>query len=445
MTTRRACLFGLAGLAATAWLEPARAMGRYPLGGQLAFHLPHDTSRLDPFDLSDPLAAILGSAVFEPVYRLDRGGNPYPSLVMGMPERAGSSTRVRLRDGLRSGRGRLLLARDLIESVERARRGGGRAVLLGVPHGRVDPKDGRVALFRHTNPAELARALASPIVPLVSTRSTPTLPDGTGAFVAKPSRRWITLERNTRAARGASYLRRVSITAAEDLKAPLRAFEARQVDLGWLGAGLHQPRKDAQSFDLGTVGWIVLRTGREAGPWAAPGVAQRLLNAIPPSRLAHLALGPLPSSTAALPWGGPPCKLLAPSQSAHLQEVGRTLASILSHPGHEVEFATVSRNEMATRRASRAFGLMVDLVRPVGPPGMDTLIALATADDPARAQDTAKYPPRLGTFDPRVLTRTLQLGVVGGLRVAGAHDASLVIGPSLQGAGWDLGASYRRR
>lgn len=445
MTTRRACLAGLAALAGAGWLRPALAMGRIPLGGQLAFHLPHDTSRLDPFDLSDPLAAILGHDVFEPVYRLDQGGNPYPSLAAGMPEREGRDTRVRLRDGLQSGRGRPLLARDLVESVERSRRGGGRAVLLGVPRGRVDRNDGRVAIFRNTDPVELARALASPIVPLVSTRSTPTHPDGTGAFVAKPSRRWVTLERNTRAARGPAYLRRVSITAADDMKAPLRAFEARRVDLGWLGAGLHQPRQDARGFDLGAVGWIVLRTGREAGPWSAPGVAQRLLNAIPPARLAHLALGPLPPSSTALPWGGPPCKLLASSQSAHLREVGKTLASILSNPGHEVELATVDRAELASRRASGAYALMVDLVRPVGPAGMATLVALATADDPARAQDIARHPPQLGTFDPRVLARTLQLGVAGGLLVAGAHDGSVVVRPSLVGAGWDLGGSFRRR
>ena len=445
MTTRRAWFGAMAGLAGTAWLDRADAMGRIPLGGDLSFQLPHDTSTLDPYDLSDPLAAIVGADVFEPVFRLDRAGNPYPSLVEGMPTRDGATTRVRLRAGLHSGRGRPLLARDLIESVERSRRGGGSAVLINVPRGKVDRSDGRVALFQNTDPVELAQALASPIVALVSTQSSPTHPDGTGAFVAKPSRNGLVLERNTRAARGAAYLRRISIAQASDLKAPLRAFEARRVDLGWLGAGLHQPRSDAVPFDFGTVGWIVLRTGREAGPWGAPGIAQRLLNAIPPSRIAHLALGALPSSSAPLPWGGKACKLIAPARSAHLVEVGTTLASILSRSGHEVEMSAVNQGEFVSRRNSRSYSLMVDVVRPVGPPGTATLVALATADDRSRARAIVQSPPRLGSFDPRVLSRTLQLGVVGALRVVGAAVGSVQLFPSEDGPGWDLGATYRRR
>jgi peptide/nickel transport system substrate-binding protein len=434
----------------TAWvgtscIGDALAMGRIPVGGELAFQLPQDTSSLDPYDLFDPLAAILGSSVFEPVFRYDRAGNLYPSLAEGMPVREGAVTRVRLRAGLVSGRGDSLLARDLIESVERSRRAGGSAVLLGVPRGTVDRSDGRVASFRNMDPMELALALASPIVALSSIKSTPGRPDGTGAFVANPGANGVVLERNARAARGAAFLRRIRIAKALDMKAPLRAFEAHKADIGWLGAGLHQPRTDAVPFDLGSVGWIVLRTGREAGSWDAPGVAQRLLDAIEPSRLAHLALGPLPPSTAPLAWGGPSCKLIAPARSAHLVEVANTLASILSRSGHDVEMSALAHAEFTSRRASRSHALMVDVVRPVGPAGMATLVALATADDPARARSIVQHPPRLGSFDPRVLTRTLHLGVVGGLRVAGASAPPLVVAPFEEGDGWDLGGTYRRR
>lgn len=443
MMRRRAFLAAAAGCGLLR-LGEARAMGRIPLGGELSFELPHDTSRLDPYDLFDPLAALIGPAAFETVFRLDRTGNPYPSLAETMPTFEGGVARVGLRTGLRSGRGRPLIARDLIESIERARRGGGAAVLLAVPKGRVDPKNGRVAVFQSVDPIELARALASPIVPLASTLSTAQQPDGTGAFVAHPSRGYVLLERNTNAARGPANLRRIRIGQTDDLKAPLRAFEARRVDLGWLGAGLHQPRRDAVPFDLGDVGWIVLRTGREAGTWGAPGIAQRLLNAIPPGRLAHLVLGPLPPSDTSLPWGGPPCKLLAPTNSAHLVEVAKTLASILSRPGHEVEVQALTQAELGSRRATRSYALMVDLVRPIGPPGIATLIAMATADDPTRAVAIARHPPRQSSFDPRVLARTMQLGVVGALRVSGAVVPAVDLVASPDG-GWDLGASYRRR
>ncbi|PKN46445.1 MAG: hypothetical protein CVU63_07550 [Deltaproteobacteria bacterium HGW-Deltaproteobacteria-20] len=88
---------------------------------------------------------------------------------------------------------------------------------------------------------------------------------------------------------------------------------------------------------------------------------------------------------------------------------------------------------------------MVDVVRPVGPAGMASLVALATADDGGRARSIVQYPPRLGSFDPRVLTRTLNLGVVGGLRVAGALAPSVVMAAAEEAEGWDLGAVYRRR
>lgn len=442
---RRALLQGALGCAVWAWAAPSLALGRIPVGGELAFQIPHDTSTMNPYDLFDPLTALIGGAVFEPVFRQDRAGNVYASLAEGLPTRQRGGTRVRLRGGLVSARGRALAARDLIESVERARRGGASAVLLGIPEGKVDRSDGRVAVFGDVDPVELAQALACPLVALVSTPSTSVQPDGTGAFRADLGRDGLLLERNLHAARGSAFLRRIRITSAPDLKAPLRAFEAQKADVGWLGAGLHQPRADAVPFDLGSVGWIVLRTGREAGSWNAPGVAQRLLDAIQPARLAHLGLGPLPSSTTPVPWGGPACKLIAPARSAHLVEVAATLASILSRPGHEVELSALGPADFASRRASRVYALMVDVVRPVGPAGMASLVALATADDGVRARSIVQYPPRLGSFDPRVLTRTLHLGVVGGLRVAGALAPSVVMAVAEEGEGWDLGATYRRR
>ncbi|MCU0693029.1 MAG: hypothetical protein MUF54_16660, partial [Polyangiaceae bacterium] len=362
---RRAFAGALASLALLPASAEVRALGRLPLGGSLTLRLPHDTSRLDPFDLFDPLAALVGPSVFEPVYRLDRSGNPYASLADGMPFQRGRETLVRLRSGMQSSRGRALLAHDLVHSVESARADGGLAVLEGVPRPRVDRTDGLVATFGDVDPVTLARALASPVVVLAARTSHPGSPDGTGAFRADVGAERLTLTRNTCAARGPAFLQRVVVDRASDLADPLRAFEARRVDIGWLGAGLHQPRPEAVAFDLGSVGWVVLRTGPEAGAWDTPGVAQRLLDGIPSARLAHLALGAAASSEAELSWGGPPCQLLVNARSAHLVAFAHALASILSSARHEIHVATVGPTDLASRRTRRTYGLMVDVVRPV--------------------------------------------------------------------------------
>lgn len=423
-------------------------MGRIAMGGDVSFVLPHDTSTLDPFDLFDPVAALLASSVVETVYRYDRSGNVYASLAEALPEQRAGLTRVTLRQGLTSGLGRELSARDLLWSVNRAKSMDARAVLQGVGQGSVDPANPRTVAFRNTDPNTLARALASPLVPLVSRHYAKAHPDGTGPFVAYPSSQSLLLKRNGKAARGAAYLRQVRIDRGANLRDSLRAFEARKTDIGWLGAGLYQPRKDAKPFDFGAAAWIVLRTGREAGAWHAPGVAQQLVASIEPARLAHLGLGAVPAVSSKQRWSGPACALLAPARSAHLIEVATTVASILSQTGNEVQPLAIPKDEFTARRQSRGFCLMVDVVRPVGPPGLATLLALVCADDPARATSLASSPPRLSSFDPRVIARTLHLGILGNLQVRGAHDQRLHLArcddPS-DSSGWDLPGSYLKR
>jgi peptide/nickel transport system substrate-binding protein len=317
--------------------------------------------------------------------------------------------------------------------------------LLGVPTGRVDQADPQTAIFPGANPHVISQALASPLVVLASTHSTLDRPDGTGAFRATLGRSELALVRNLRAAQGPSFLRKITVQSAPDLKASLRTFEAERANLGWLGAGLYRPRAGAVPFDCGNAGWIVLRTGKQAGAWDAPGVGQQLLDGIEPTRLGHLGLGWLPPAASAVQWGGPRCKLVAPARSAHLAEVASALASILSRPGREVELSTVAAEEFANRRTTRDYALMVDVVRPLGPAGTATLLSLVSADDPVRAGMMAAQPPTVASFDPRVLARTLRLGVVGGLRVAGAVAPSVVVPVADTGAGWDLGAAYVRR
>lgn len=84
-------------------------------------------------------------------------------------------------------------------------------------------------------------------------------------------------------------------------------------------------------------------------------------------------------------------------------------------------------------------------MRPLGPAPVHALVALATADDPARARELARHPPRLAPdVRPRALTSALRLGVIGEVRVAGGVVPDATLARAAIGEGWDLGATFRR-
>jgi peptide/nickel transport system substrate-binding protein len=422
-------------------------MGRTPLGGRVVFHVPWSTASIDPHDLRDPMAAIFGAAIADPIYALDANGLPYPALATGMPAHEAGETVLHLREGLRTARLAPLDARDIVFSVERARARGASALLAEIPKPLLRKGDPLAVVFGNADPMHVARALSSPLVALLPHKWNPAAPDGTGAFRADVSPAGLTLTRNVNAARGPAFLDSIEVAPAEDLKTSLRAFEAEQDDIGWLGVGLHDGRKFAVRFDLGRVGWVVLIVGPDAGPAATPGAAQRLADAIPPARLAHLGFGALPASTGDPAWTGPPADLLVDDASPHLLEVARAVAPALTNPGHEVTVKPTPRAEIARRRARGGATLAVEFVRPIGPQPHHAQIALATAEDPARGRDVAKMPLR-GTagqaFSARAITGLLRVGVLGEIRVQGGAVPDLVIAKALFGEGWDLGASYRR-
>jgi peptide/nickel transport system substrate-binding protein len=434
-----------AGAAALAMPRGASAMGRTPLGGGLSFHVPWSLGALDPHDLFDPAAAFFAAAVADPIYGLEPSGMPYPTLAAGMPAREAGETVVRLREGLRTGSLAALDAHDLVASVERARRMGGAAVLADVPKPLLRKNDPVAVVFGDADPVHLAKALASPLVALLPRRFNPAAPDGTGAFRARITPAGLLLERNLVAARGPAFLDSVTIAPAEDLKASLRAFEAELDDLGWLGMGLHGGRAGAVSFNLGRVGWVVLVAGTDAGPAATPGAAQRIVDAIPPERLAHLGLDALPPGTGDPAWTGPPAELLVDAGSPHLVETARAIAPVLSNPGHEVTVTPLPRAEVEARRARGKATLAIELLRPLGPGAHHTLMALGSAEDPARGRDLARAPLRASPSAPaRSLTGLLRVGVVADVRLAGGVVPDVVLARSASGEGWDLGASYRR-
>jgi peptide/nickel transport system substrate-binding protein len=430
----------LAGLLGAAVAPRALARGRSPIGGRLGLRVPWPAGPIDPHRLDDPLAAIFGEALFDTLYAAGDGGAIVPALAESEPELDGGQLRVKLRSGLRTAHERPFGAKDAALSIARARASGARGWLGDVPPPRAD---GESLVFATKDAARLARALASPIVAMVPAGFSPEAPDGTGPFRCALRPGAVVLTQNRLAARGPSLLEEITVRAAPNVAASLLAFEGGTDDVGWFERGLYTARAGSKAFDFGGVGWVVLCTGRDANDWDAPGVAQSVADGIPSAPLANLHLGPAWPKAAPQGWGGPPVSLLVREGAPWMIDVANAVAATITRPSHEVTVKAVSAAELASRRTSRLFGLALDVVRNVGGGSIGAIAALATADGSARATEIMQHPPRLGDVTARTLTRTFRLGVVGDIGVRGGRVPDLVLAPSAQGFGFDLGASYR--
>jgi peptide/nickel transport system substrate-binding protein len=393
----------------------ARALGRIPLKGALRLVVPWRLDTLDPHSLFDPVAAMFGHALCDTLYQLDERGRPYPVLAQALPEPSPRGARLRLRPNLATGAGRALSGHDVVFSLERAKSLGAAALLAGLSKAESSRSEPLTVVVPGAEPEPLARALSSPLTAIVPRGYSQTQPDGTGAFRARFARNELLLERNMRAARGPSYLERVEVSTAVDLADSLRAFEAGDADVSWLGTGLHRPRVGAVAYDAGLFGWMVLRTGRDLGAWGAPGVMQEVLDSIPAARVAHLGLRAPAAKPSGKAWAGPACDLLVLARSPYSLTVARTVAAVLGSPGHEVRVVEVPAPDVDRARSSQRFSLLLDFVRPLGP-------------------------PRDAPGDVRLAARTLPLGVLGELHLDGAFAAHV------RGlAGFQLGDAWDAR
>ena len=415
-TRRQALSLGLASLGLS--LSPrAFARGRSMTGGRISLHVPWPLGTVDPHRLDDMAAAIFGESIFDTLYAVTADGTTVPSLAERAVVTEAGISRITLREGIQTSARKRIDVRDVLFSLDRARRMGARAWLQDIPVPKVD-KSGDL-LFQMKDGARLERALSSPLAAIVPRGFTPDGPDGTGPFrMIRRGDQW-SLRRNLSAARGPAFLDEVLLSEAPDLTTSLRAFESGKDDLGWLGLGLHESRPQAKSFDLGAVGWAILRTGKEASTWDEPGVAQRACDGLPAARLGSLALGPAWKQEAPITWGGAPTQVLVRDDSPWLLEVARGVAATLSSPGHELTVKPTGQSDLRNFRGSRNFAFMVDVARPLSSGTHGAFAALATADDPVAALRTVGRSFGKGDLSPRMLTRTLRLGVIGEVRVAG--------------------------
>lgn len=430
----------LAGLLAATMAPRVLARGRVPIGGRVALRIPWAIGAIDPHRIDDPLAAIFGEALFDTLYAQTPEGQLVPSLAEAAPEPDGANLRVRLRAGLRTAKERPFGTKDALRSIARARASGARGWLAGTP---VPRDDGHALIFATKDAARLTRALASPIVAMVPSGFSPESPDGTGPFRFGARDGALLLTKNPLAARGPAFLDEITVRHAANVSASLLAFEGGSDDIGWFERGLHAVRAGSKSFDHGAVGWVVLCTGRDAMTWDRPGIAQSVADGIPYARVSNLHLGGAWPDAPAQGWGGPPVTLLVRDDSPWMIDVANAIAATVSRPGHEVTVKPVTAAELASRRASRLYGLALDVVRNIGAGSLGAMVALATADNPIRAQEIVQHPPKLGDVAARTLTRTFRGGVVGEIRVGGGRVPDLTLAPSGNGFGFDLGSSYR--
>jgi peptide/nickel transport system substrate-binding protein len=428
---------GTASVAPLASVGRATAKARIPYGGVLRLHLPLALSGVDPHDLFSLDAAVLSSALFDSLYALDDSGRPYPTLARALPEAVSGGLRIELRPGLTTATGRPLAVQDVEFSLRRAAASGARLLLepFGAPHAR----RGAELLFPRGDAANLAQTLASPLTAIVPRGFQPARPDGTGPFLQAAGRATWTLRRNPHAARGGAFLEGIDVHRSPDLSSALRAFEANEVDVGWLASGLHRARREARPLEGGLLGWVVLATGRSLGPWSAPGVAQTVIEAADLRPLTALGLSsPAPASAQPAAWRGPATELLVDGDSPQLVAIARALAEVLGGDASRLTVTPLPAPTFAARRASGDFGLLVDFVRTLARPSEDAALSLLTAAQLGLGGGSEPRAPGAVTEGWPSLTRRLRLGVLGELRLRGAH-----LGTFARLARWQLGDVHR--
>lgn len=432
---------GFASLAAGLAPRSATALSRTPTGGALRFSIPWSLASLDPHDAFDPVAAIFGPAVFDTLFVPDPRVGVRASLADGLPTKEAGVTTLKLRHGVRTSRGAILDAGDVLASLKRAKARGAAPLLEPLGDMQRVSADPYALTFPKATLSAVIRATTSPLTAIVSRAFDPKSPDGTGAFAPSLRGGHLELSRNVLSASGAAFLDRIVVSPAADLRESLRDFEAERDDIGWLGSGVFGSRKGAVKFDLGAVAFVALAGPRD-GARGKPGALQRLVDGVPRGKLAHLGLGALPPGSDGTAWDGGDVDLWVESGAPHLFAVAEALRDALSRTDNAITLKRASREEVLARRRRGDAGLSLHVVRPILPGSFGAMLGLAELEEPTRAKELAKLGGKIAEGrSARDVASELRVAVVGEIRVAGGVVPGFHLAP-LTGGGWDLGATH---
>lgn len=430
---RREVLLALSGAFGVTVASGAAALGRIPYGGKIESSLPWELGAVDPHDLNDPVAAFLAPLLFEPLFGIDQGA-AYPTLAASMPTQRADLTQLTLRP-LRWPNGKVVTAKQVAWSLERARQRGAKALLAGA--GRFEATSETTITVTGIAPDRLARALASPLTAVLSQQATSKDTFGLGPFRGTLTGERAVLTRNPYAARGQPFLERIALRRAPSLGDALRDFEAHENNLGWFGRGLHEPRPGSRLVDTGHAGWVVLHAGQQSGRWARPGAAASLVSTVPQPSVERFGLVPTAAAAAPEPYSGAACTMVVRRDAPYLVELATTLAAILGGAGGLITVSPVSPSELSQLKRSRQFGFLLDQVRALGPtPEEHQLSLLTEAGLPFKPP---RLPPGTTTASvPGLVCRSLSLAVVGALHLIWATLPELELADGNLANAWHL-------
>ncbi len=367
------------------------AHGALPPGYGGTLELPGtSTLRLpDPRDVRTPLEASLVRAVFDTLYEV-RGNRVVPSLAAAQPSVEGEIATIRLRPGIRRHDRRPLRARDVAQALRRADRDGATPWFEGIArrNGQLDiATEGELELKVRLVETEmpLARRLAATPTAIMLGRG-----HGTGPFRARLRSGILRLAQFRAAARGAPFLRGVSISPPRDRESELRAFELDELSASWRGAGLYgRSGRSVERHALPAKTPVLLVVHR-----SKRNRLRALADRIERQRLARIGLVPAQTLVDSLPAprlsGGEtgPIRLLVEQGDRFQVELASALAARFDELGWRTRRIEVAQDRMAATILGNGWDVRIVQVPPPGP-GARNLLAATWLAIGERAKATA--------------------------------------------------------
>lgn len=346
---------------ATPELSFARAREYY--GGQLRLSLPLSLVAVDPHSSTDLSAGLLGRALFEAPYARTDSGRPYPTLAVSMPLESKEHFTIELRSGLRFSDGRKVEAKECVLAIRRSQSLSSALKSLGPPlWSRNQPRRIRFAkkATTLTSGTQIAATLANPRAAILPADFHPETPIGCGALkVAQRTRQQLSLVRNEKAPRGGSFIDSLIVTSAS-IRDCLRAFESGRSDLGFLGSGLHQSRRDSESFSLSPLGFVTLQAGSRNHAFQRPGLIHGALSHLPRAPFEALATHRVRSTP--MPWRSPPVSILVNRDEPWLHAIAQELAQTWSAAGSRSVVDVIASKDFESRSGALDYDLRLSAI-----------------------------------------------------------------------------------